>query len=760
MHIGIELRQIVPEECGGIVNYLTSLLGSLFRQYPKHQFTLFCTPANRELFASSLPNAHTLTLSPDHYFYLLDQFLRDGRVDVLFRTFPMDVATEFPLSKQVFLIVDILHLYHPEFFAPEALRFRQAGFEQALREAGAIVGLSEFCVGRIRARPGIGCRDVSVVPAALRDDFPTDGCVSLSEGERALLPKHDYFLYPANIWPHKNHRRLLQAFELFLRRSGRRYELILAGHPDGWSELERDFPGLPVRHCGYLQPHVLSALYQRAQAITLFSLWECFSLPVLEGCAAGVPVVCGNTTSFSEVGGDAIRACDPTDVDAMCELMIEVSGNEPLRQELVRRGKQRLANFSRQRSARRLMASFQRVQRRSQGRLALLRAVKRCLVSSVRARVRPRLGTLYQHLPRPLDLSLCGQPPSVPEPAPPIALVTPSWNQGAFLERTIKSVLLQRYLRLEYVVQDAGSTDHTQALLTCYGDSVSQAISKKDRGQAHAVNCGFAKVKGDIMAFLNSDDILLPGALACVARYFSEHPDVDVVYSHRLIINAHDQEVGRWLLPPHDSAVLSWADYIPQETVFWRRRIWERSGGALDESFQFALDWDLLLRFRDAGAQFVRLPRFLAAFRVHGGQKTSAQLSSVGQEEMDRIRQRCHGRPVTPQEIQSHIRGYVGRHIVVDSLHRLHVNGRVADGLLAGPVVARNLVRKAGGWLFPSLLAGAANQIGRYKPLSSIVALHRIGLAKDDSQVRQPVPADAATINLERSECYRETHGH
>jgi glycosyltransferase involved in cell wall biosynthesis len=705
MHIGIELRQIVPEVCGGIVNYLTSLLPVLVRQYPQHQFTFFCTPSNRDLFACSLPNAHCFTLSEDHYFYLLDQLLRDGKVDVLFRTFPMDMATEFPLAKQVFLIVDILHLYFPEFFTPEALQFRQAGFNQALREAGAIVALSEFSVRRIRSRREIGCRDISVVPAALRHDLTTAGCVSLSADERALLPREDYFLFPANIWPHKNHRRLLQAFDRFLQRTGRGYEMVLAGHPGGWREIERDFPGLPVRHCGYLQPKPLSALYQHARAITLFSLWECFSLPILEGFAVGVPVLCGNATSFPEVGSDAVLACDPTDVEAMCARMIAVSDNQRLRQELIRRGKERLRSFNWQISARRLMEALQRTCRRSSpGRLHFLRAVNRRVVASVRSHIRPRLGSFCQYLPRPLKVAAVARSARLPDPPPVMSLVTPSLNQGAYLERTIKSVLLQRYPRLEYVIQDGGSTDHSQALLACYGDSVTRAISQKDCGQAHAINCGFAKVTGAVMAFLNSDDILLPGALAYVARYFSAHPDVDVLYGHRLIINAQDQEIGRWILPPHDSAVLSWADYIPQETLFWRRRIWDRIGGALDESFQFALDWDLLLRFRDAGARFARVPRFLAAFRVHAEQKTCAHLSGVGQDEMARIRRRCHGRLVRQQEVESSIRGYVCRHIVAHCLHRLHVNERIADGLVAAPAAALSLARKAGRWFSGSRL--------------------------------------------------------
>jgi hypothetical protein len=175
------------------------------------------------------------------------------------------------------------------------------------------------------------------------------------------------------------------------------------------------------------------------------------------------------------------------------------------------------------------------------------------------------------------------------------------------------------------------------------------------------------------MAYLNSDDLLLPGALHAVAAFFSQRPDVDVVYGHRILIDETGQEVGRWVLPPHDDEILSWSDYVPQETVFWRRRIWERVGGTMNESFRFALDWDLLLRFRGAGATFVRLPRFLAAFRVHPQQKTSAQMAEVGSREMDRLRERCHGRPISPAEVALRTRRYLRRHLLCDFLYRVGV---------------------------------------------------------------------------------------
>jgi len=285
--------------------------------------------------------------------------------------------------------------------------------------------------------------------------------------------------------------------------------------------------------------------------------------------------------------------------------------------------------------------------------------------------LRPRLGVLHQYPPRSLR-----NPPGYSFPAgagkaPKISIVTPSFNHGMYLERTIRSVIDQNYPNLEYIVQDGGSHDGSAEILKKYADSLRHWESAKDNGQSHAINLGFRHATGEIMAYLNSDDFLLPGTLPYIADYFRRHPEIDVVYGHRIVVDAEDREVGRWVLPPHNDEVLSSVDYIPQETLFWRRRIWEKVGGQVDESFQFAMDWDLLIRFRDAGARFVRLPRFLAAFRVHPSQKTSAQIEDLGAREIYRLRRRCHGRNVTHVEAMNAAAFYMVRHILYDRLSRL-----------------------------------------------------------------------------------------
>jgi len=297
-------------------------------------------------------------------------------------------------------------------------------------------------------------------------------------------------------------------------------------------------------------------------------------------------------------------------------------------------------------------------------------AVERWLHRTAKKLLRPRLNRLHQYPGRPVRLRPGHDgATTVGEKLPSIALVTPSYNQGRFIQATIDSVLAQSYPDLSYLVMDGGSSDNTPRLLATYGERVAWR-SERDRGQADAINKGFAAISGDIMGWLNSDDLLLPGTLAYVGRFFRDHPETDVVYGHRIIIDGEGREIGRWVLPGHDPAALALTDYVPQETMFWRAAVW-RKIGPLDAGFHYAMDWDFLLRAERAGFRFRRLPRFLGCFRAHGEQKT-AQTGAMTVE-MDRLRQRHFGRPVSQQEISRGLRAYQLRQIACDWGYRLGI---------------------------------------------------------------------------------------
>jgi glycosyltransferase involved in cell wall biosynthesis len=285
-----------------------------------------------------------------------------------------------------------------------------------------------------------------------------------------------------------------------------------------------------------------------------------------------------------------------------------------------------------------------------------------------RATPKPKLGILFQHAPRRLRMPPY-RPPHLGSEIPRITLVTPSFGQGRFIERTILSVLSQNYPALEYVVQDGGSTDETASILKKHESRMARWRSERDTGQSQAINRGFDGTSGEIMAWLNSDDLLLPGSLHRVAHFFLLHPEIDVVYGNRILIDENDRQIGRWIMPGHHEEVLSWADYVPQETLFWRRSIWNKAGGKIDESFPFAMDWDLIIRFREAGARFAHLPHFIGAFRVHPEQKTSAKINSTGALDMERIRIRIHGRVPSFAEINRNTEGFLKDHMRADVMY-------------------------------------------------------------------------------------------
>lgn len=281
---------------------------------------------------------------------------------------------------------------------------------------------------------------------------------------------------------------------------------------------------------------------------------------------------------------------------------------------------------------------------------------------------RPPLWSFEQYPPRLLNVNDLRPAPALPPNAPRIAIVTPSYNHAQFLGDTIESVTSQGYPNLHYHIQDGASIDGTVDLLKGLGEAVSWT-SEPDTGQSNAINRGFAGVDCEIMAYLNSDDMLLPGTLAYVANYFTSHPDVDFVYGHRIFIDRDGLEVGRAVLPPHDGKALQYADYIPQETMFWRKRVWDRIG-PIDESFHFAMDWDFIMRAQAAGFKFVRLPRFLACFRIHDAQKT-ASTYAIGVREMGKLRRRVLGFDPTQMQIRRAIAPYLTKQLAYHFAYKL-----------------------------------------------------------------------------------------
>lgn len=213
---------------------------------------------------------------------------------------------------------------------------------------------------------------------------------------------------------------------------------------------------------------------------------------------------------------------------------------------------------------------------------------------------------------------------------PFVSIVTPSYQQASFLRRTIDSVLAQEYPHIDYRVIDGGSTDGSLDVLRSYGDRV-RWLSEPDGGQADAINKGLASARGDVLAYLNSDDVLLPGAVARVAELFRRHADWDMLYGDAWHVDADDGILGRYPTAAYSRARLLQDCCICQPAAFWRRHIAVRVG-AFDTSLHLALDFDYWLRIDAAGGRIVHVPEVLACSRLHAQAKTLARRLDVFRE--------------------------------------------------------------------------------------------------------------------------------
>ena len=256
-----------------------------------------------------------------------------------------------------------------------------------------------------------------------------------------------------------------------------------------------------------------------------------------------------------------------------------------------------------------------------------------------------------------------------------ISIVTPSLNQANYLESCITSILDQNFPNLEYVVMDGGSTDRSKDIIMKYINKLHDFSTSPDQGQSNAINNGFLRTSNEIMGWINSDDLMMPKSLKKISDYFKKNPNIDVIYGNRLVVNHDNKLIGKWVLPKkHEDNYLLWADYIPQETLFWRRSIWESSGGFIDNKFRFAMDWDLILRFRSCNAKFAHVSNLFGGFRVHKDQKTSSLIDTLGEQEMNLIRTSLHGKNISYQEINVNLIQFYKKQRLAGFFNKLTLN--------------------------------------------------------------------------------------
>lgn len=229
---------------------------------------------------------------------------------------------------------------------------------------------------------------------------------------------------------------------------------------------------------------------------------------------------------------------------------------------------------------------------------------------------------------------------------PIVSIVTPSYNQGQFIEDTIKSVLSQEgNFYIDYIIMDGGSEDNSVEIIKKYEQLLKDGrwtircksikyrwLSKKDSGQSDAVNRGWAMAEGEILGWLNSDDTLLPEALKEVVDLFTQNPDTAVVYGEGYFVDEDGSVISRFNTKHFDRELLQEIDYIPQPAVFLHKRVLNRIG-MLDESLHYCMDYDLWIR-ASREFDFTYINKYLASFKIHKESKSMSKWINAAKEEI------------------------------------------------------------------------------------------------------------------------------
>lgn len=208
---------------------------------------------------------------------------------------------------------------------------------------------------------------------------------------------------------------------------------------------------------------------------------------------------------------------------------------------------------------------------------------------------------------------------------PKISIVTPSFNQGKYLEQTIISVLGQNYPNIEYIIIDGGSTDESVEIIKKYENQIAYWVSEPDEGQTHAINKGFKKATGELIGWMNSDDIYYPNAFEKIGKiYLETNGEADVIFGDKTNIDEDGNIIREYLYPPFSDLGIKYTTNmnISNQSAFWKRELLE-SVGYLDEDIQFAMDYEYFLRMALSGAKFHHIDAIIGALRMYDENKSS-----------------------------------------------------------------------------------------------------------------------------------------
>ena len=595
MVIYFSARILQAQSSGGIVGYFLGLAGALARN-PELSIHVGLTPLNFQEIGASLPDnmARQYLPGPQNTIWAANErrAIEEIRPDWVVYWYPdtLDIYDADRAFKVASCLPDLQHLAYPYFFEPAERSRRDFAFATAIGSADLVFALSKFARQDLARTYGCDERRIKVVYPSPSPQF-LSGSASPEAIDRAKrkfgLPPR-YAIFPSNFWPHKNHKKLLDAL-LRVRRRGVAIPLVLVGSASSAEgalieQLERAKGEGWLWMLGYVEDEELHALVSGAACLLFPSLFEGFGIPVAEALVVGVPVACSSVCSLPEVGGDRARYFDPQEVESIARVVEDVWKNAPWDATTVSKGQAQSHRFNYLDSAAELLDGLRETPARREA---------------------PRLREI-----------------AVLDP-PLVSIVTPSYQQGRFLRQCIESVLTQDYRQIEYFVLDGGSTDESREILKSY-DGRFFWKSEPDGGQTSAINSGLQLAKGSILAFLNSDDLLLPGAVSTIVDEWRRQPSVDLFYGRANYIDEHGDIIREYDTREFQLEEFKGRCTICQPAAFWCRRIMDRIG-LFDEDFQTAMDYEYWQRIAANKGLIVRIDKLLSCSREYSATKTKSQ---------------------------------------------------------------------------------------------------------------------------------------
>ena len=602
MKIGINLTDLIPGKIGGMETYMRSLIHYFPQISSKDLFYIVgysdvLNDIKEKNVSKVLIEKYT---SREKQSELLKRTIIKNKFDVWFSPLLILDPLNCPVPS-AFTIPDMQHEYFPEFFDAGTLNWRKKYFQASADKANMIFTLSENSRNDIIRFLEVSPEKVKAIHLDSPSWFNENKQVN-SNVTKNRFSKSNYLFYPANTWPHKNHLRLLESFNR-VKDQIKGINLLFSGYPHQADKIIHNFInkhglGKRVQFLGYVKKEEIPSIYRNAIGLIFPSLFEGFGIPIIEAFRSGCPVLCANNSSISEIGGNAVMYFDGLSISKISDSILKFVSDPNLKKQLIKKGYERAKKFSYKKTARETLKYLK-------------------LIAHGKSDSNKNINKM-----------------------PKISIITPSYNQGQFIERTIRSVLNQKYPNLEYIVIDGGSTDETIKILKKYSPKL-RWVSEKDDGQTDAINKGIRMATGDILAYLNSDDVYEPGSLQIISDYFINNPEAMLVYGKGKHIDKNDGYIEDYPSKPTDYLGLHPTCSICQPTAFWRRELIEEIG-YFDARLKYAMDYDYWIK---ASMKYPLnyIYKYLGSTRFYRETKTSGQRPKVHREIID-VQKRYYSR--------------------------------------------------------------------------------------------------------------------